>query len=158
MCQFTKELPIERLSPMPSPTDFEKTRVLIFGGFPGARYRAGRTLRILKPHFPNIIDATILQSADISKIIDAEDSPVWLPQSKARCVRLAHLDCFDDPALRVAQVVTSLQCGGAERITLELTRELPRCGVRALLFTLGSPTRAAFPTPEENVDFPPGRN
>ncbi|HLX64127.1 MAG TPA: glycosyltransferase family 4 protein [Planctomycetota bacterium] len=81
-----------------------------------------------------------------------------LCEAKPRCVRLPHLDVIDDPALRVAQVVTSRQRGGAERIALDLTRELPRWRVRTMYFALGAPTRAAFDAPEELVTFPPGKN
>ena len=255
--------------------DFERVRVVVFGGFPGARYRAGRTLRILKRRFARVVDATVASLDELSKFIPADDAPLWLvragalpfnvshwfrppppPSGKAlcafgilfnahaskrsdemmaeslraewtelageseawaalqketggdfcivnrlaeklpriasvlldaalvpgfskclsdgktvdaalravlaatpaRCVRLPHLDVTGDPALRVAQVVTSLQRGGAERIALDLTRELPRCGIRPLFFALGSPTRAAFEKPDDAVEFQPGQN
>ncbi len=255
--------------------DFERVRVVVFGGFTGARYRAGRTLRILKRRFQRVADATAASAHELSKLIPADDAPLWLvragalpfnvshwfrpppsPSGKAlcafgilsnahaskrsdemvaeslraewtelagesdvwaalqketggdfcivnrlaeklprvasvlldaalvpgfsecladgktvdaalravlaaapvRCVRLPHLDVTDDPALRVAQVVTSLQRGGAERVALDLTRELPRCGIRPFFFALGSPTRAAFEKPDGTVEFQPGQN
>src|SRR5262249_63789 len=70
------------------------------------------------------------------------------------------LDVYQDPALRVAQVVTTLQQGGAERIALDLARGLGRYGVRSLLVALGRPTRAAFPAPAGTLDLsgvPPRR-
>ena len=254
--------------------DFERLRVVVFGGFPGARYRAGRTLRILKRRFQRIVDATATSTAEFSKFLLSDDAPLWLiragtlpfnvshwfrppsPNGKAlcafgipfkarsskrsdemladslrsewaelkhksdawaalqketggdfsivnlladklprvasvlldsalvleftnayvegksvdaalrivlaampvRCVRLPHLDVYDDPALRIAQVATSLQRGGAERLALDLTRELPRCGIRPFFFALGSPTRAAFEKPDDAVEFQPGQN
>ncbi len=121
------------------------------------------TVERLHEKLPRVASVFLNAPQTLSKCIGESSSidaaiRVWLSSSPARCVRLPHLDVFDDPALRVAQVVTSLQRGGAERIALELARELPRCGVRPLLFALGSPMRAAFATPEENVEFPPGRN
>jgi len=77
-----------------------------------------------------------------------------------RVVRYAPLDVHFDPALRIVQLVTSLQQGGAERIALDLHRTLAQCGVHSLLVGLGSPTRAAFPVPDEAVDLSrtgPGR-
>jgi len=72
-----------------------------------------------------------------------------------RVVRFAPLDVRDDPGLRVVQVITSLQRGGAERVTLDLYAELRRRGVSCLLVTLGRPTRQAFATPEGAVDLAP---
>lgn len=69
-----------------------------------------------------------------------------------RVVRLQAFDVRFDPHLRVAQVVTSLQLGGAERVALDLHRTLPEQGVRSCLITLGSPTREAFDIPIGVVD------
>jgi glycosyltransferase involved in cell wall biosynthesis len=69
-----------------------------------------------------------------------------------RVVRVAALDVYRDDALRVAQFITSLQRGGAERIALDLHRELGQGGSRSLLIALGNPTRAAFETPRGCVD------
>jgi glycosyltransferase involved in cell wall biosynthesis len=70
-----------------------------------------------------------------------------------RRVHHAPLDVRDDAALRVVQVVTSLQQGGAERLVLDLCRQLGGHGVRPLLVTLGRPTRASFPVPAGTVDL-----
>jgi glycosyltransferase involved in cell wall biosynthesis len=72
-----------------------------------------------------------------------------------RVVRFAPLDVRDDPGLRVIQVVTSLQRGGAERLTLDLAAELGRRGAACLLVTLGRPTRQAFATPKGAVELAP---
>jgi glycosyltransferase involved in cell wall biosynthesis len=69
-----------------------------------------------------------------------------------RVVRVAALDVHRDMSLRVAQVITSLQRGGAERIALDLHRELDQGGSRSLLVALGHPTRAAFDTPRGCID------
>ncbi|HET9957614.1 MAG TPA: glycosyltransferase family 4 protein [Polyangiaceae bacterium] len=71
-----------------------------------------------------------------------------------RCVRYAPLDVHEDCETRVGQVITSLQQGGAERVALDLTRELPRLGVRARTYSVYSPTRASFPAPSATVDLP----
>lgn len=76
-----------------------------------------------------------------------------LGRVRARVVRFEPLDVHDDPRLRVAEVVTSLQQGGAERIALDLARSLAAFGVRARLFALGPPGRRAFPAPPGTVDF-----
>jgi glycosyltransferase involved in cell wall biosynthesis len=47
----------------------------------------------------------------------------------------------------VLQVITSLQRGGAERITLDLMAELPGLHTRVRLATLGRALREAFPAP-----------
>jgi glycosyltransferase involved in cell wall biosynthesis len=81
--------------------------------------------------------------------------------SGARVVRFTPLDVYFDPCLRVVQLVTSLQQGGAERIVLSLVRGLGRHGVRWLLVTLSPPGRACFPAPAGTVDLtgkPGGRS
>ncbi len=67
--------------------------------------------------------------------------------SQRRVVHCGELDVRDDAALRIVQVVTSLQRGGAERVSLDLTRELPAQGVRCRIVALGRPGRAPFPEP-----------
>ncbi len=72
-----------------------------------------------------------------------------------RVVRFAPLDVCDDPGLRVVQVVTSLQRGGAERLTLDLSAELGWRGVSCRLVTLGRPSRQAFAVPEGAINLAP---
>ncbi|WP_437544372.1 glycosyltransferase [Sorangium sp. So ce367] len=76
---------------------------------------------------------------------------------RARVVRHAPLDVCDDAAPRVAQVVTSLQQGGAERIAIDLARELPRRGVRSLVCAVYRPTRATFSAPPGALDLSDAR-
>jgi glycosyltransferase involved in cell wall biosynthesis len=71
---------------------------------------------------------------------------------KHRVIRFPPLDVHTDDALRVVQVVTSLQRGGAERVAIDLHRHLSSRGVRSLLIVLGRPTRAPFPTPPGTLD------
>src|SRR5258708_5777399 len=77
-----------------------------------------------------------------------------LRHQRARVVRYAPLDVHADRALRVAQVVTSLQHGGAERAALSLAPALPRQGRSTLLVALGGPTRASFEIPPDTLDLP----
>ncbi|WP_438005091.1 glycosyltransferase [Sorangium sp. So ce321] len=72
---------------------------------------------------------------------------------RARVVRHAPLDVCDDAALRVAQVVTSLQQGGAERIAIDLAIGLPRRGVRSRLHAVYRPTRPTFGAPPGTLDL-----
>jgi len=76
-----------------------------------------------------------------------------LRDQRARVVRYAPLDVHADRALRVAQVVTSLQHGGAERAALSLAAALPRQGRPTLLVALGGPTRASFVIPPDALDL-----
>ena len=71
----------------------------------------------------------------------------------ARIVHFPGLDVMDDDSLRIAEVVTSAQQGGAERIALDLARGLRGHGLRSILVTLGRPTRAAFEAPPGTVDL-----
>ena len=70
-----------------------------------------------------------------------------------RCVHCSPLDVYDDSGLRVLQVITALQRGGAERVTLDLLAELPAQGVRVRLATIGRPSRVAFPAPPGTLDL-----
>src|SRR5262249_35006957 len=72
--------------------------------------------------------------------------PAW------RVLRYPPLDVCHDPALRIVQVVTSVQQGGAERIALSLAEGLAGRRIRSLLVTLGRPTRSGFPVPAGIVD------
>ncbi|WP_437829125.1 glycosyltransferase [Sorangium sp. So ce1153] len=72
---------------------------------------------------------------------------------RARVVRHAPLDVCDDAALRVAQVVTSLQQGGAERIAIDLATGLPRRGVRSRVVAVYRPTRPTFGAPPGSLDL-----
>src|SRR4051812_18083327 len=66
---------------------------------------------------------------------------------RCRVIRYDPLDVRYDPGLRVVQVVTSLQRGGAERVTLDLAVALGWHGVQCRLVTLGRSSRQAFDAP-----------
>lgn len=69
----------------------------------------------------------------------------------ARIVHYPGLDVMDDDSLRIAEVVTSAQQGGAERTAIDLARGLRHHGLRSILVTLGRPTRAAFEVPPGTI-------
>jgi glycosyltransferase involved in cell wall biosynthesis len=70
-----------------------------------------------------------------------------------RAVHLPALDAHHDAALRVIQIVTTIQVGGAERVTLDLAEELTRQHVRVCVAAFGRPTRLAFPEPAVFADL-----
>lgn len=74
-------------------------------------------------------------------------------QRTTRAVRWSGLDCFSDSRIRVVQIITSLQRGGAERLALDLTTELRRQGTPTLMLGLGRPTRAAYASPPGWIDL-----
>lgn len=55
--------------------------------------------------------------------------------------------------LRVWEIVTSLQHGGAERIALDLARTLPEWGIDCRLVALGRAHRRAYPVPDGTLDL-----
>ncbi len=76
--------------------------------------------------------------------------------TRDRCFRAVHLPALDahyDNGLRVLQVITTIQIGGAERVTLDLEKELVRLGVGVCVAAFGRPTRLAFPEPEHFADL-----
>src|SRR4030095_15090218 len=70
-----------------------------------------------------------------------------------RKVHFSPLDVQSSSRLRVLQVVTSIQVGGAERVTLDLASELATQRVDVAVAALGQPTRAAFPEPQNFFDL-----
>jgi len=74
-------------------------------------------------------------------------------EGRFRGVHLAALDAYFDSALRVLQLVTTIQVGGAERVTLDLAEELTRQGVRVCVAAFGRPSRLAFPRPAHFADL-----
>ncbi len=76
-----------------------------------------------------------------------------LRNAKFRSVPLHDIRVRFDPSLRVVQVTTTIQIGGAERVTLDLADQCNRLGVPTLLAALGLPTRRAFPSPRWSADL-----
>lgn len=76
-----------------------------------------------------------------------------LHSGRHRIVRYAPLDVGYDDRLRVLQVITSLQRGGAERIALDLERSLNRHGLHCRIATIGGATRKPFAVPAGTYDL-----
>jgi glycosyltransferase involved in cell wall biosynthesis len=76
-----------------------------------------------------------------------------IASGRPRVIRYAPLDVHTDRALRVVQLVTSLQRGGAERVAIDLHRHLGQRGVCSQLVALGRPGRDPFPAPPGTVDL-----
>ena len=102
----------------------------------------------LEPPLARLLGDGVRSGAPVDVALDAA-----LRAGPARVVRYASLDVHVGRALRVAQVVTSLQQGGAERVALSLAATLPRLGLPTLLVALGGPTRASFPPPPGALDL-----
>ncbi len=71
-------------------------------------------------------------------------------------LRFVHWTPFDvraESALRVLQIITSLQRGGAERMVLHLSSELAKRPVVVRLAATGHGSRASFPTPPAWLDL-----
>jgi glycosyltransferase involved in cell wall biosynthesis len=95
-----------------------------------------------------------------SRLQTGEDwSAAWRRLLELRAYRKVHLPTLDARVcrrLRVLQVVTSIQTGGAERVTLDLAHELSRAGVAVAVAVLGRPGRTAFPEPAHFFDLSRG--
>lgn len=74
-----------------------------------------------------------------------------LQSPSIRAIIHPSLAVFDDPQLRILQVLTSLQRGGAERIALDLFKELNSNGWKCQLASLGQPTRTPFEAPANHL-------
>ncbi len=74
-------------------------------------------------------------------------------QEMARIVHVPALDVDYSSELRVAEVVTSLQIGGAEKLVVSLAEHLGRAGVGVCIFTIGAPMRSTVATCAPVVDL-----
>ncbi len=94
---------------------------------------------------------------ELAREIDPRDPErsAWrlVKRGGCRLVHLPQLDVHLDERLRVIQVVTTLQIGGAERVALDLAAELNQLGVPSLLVALGAPGRPTFPPPRAFLDL-----
>jgi glycosyltransferase involved in cell wall biosynthesis len=84
-------------------------------------------------------------------VAEAIRSLVASPES--RTIHWRALDVHYDRRLRIAQVITSLQRGGAERIAIDLHENLPQGKHQTMLLSLGAPGRQAFEKPARTVDL-----
>jgi glycosyltransferase involved in cell wall biosynthesis len=98
------------------------------------------------------LDALALQSLAGTKIGSLEEI-LGIVKEEFRVVHCAPLDAYEDGGMRVLQVITSLQRGGAERVTLDMMAELPGLNARVKLATLGRAVREAFPTPAGTIEL-----
>jgi glycosyltransferase involved in cell wall biosynthesis len=76
----------------------------------------------------------------------------------ARATRFRGIPLHDvhvrfDSNLRVVQLVTTIQIGGAERVTLDLAEECNRLGIATVVAALGRQTRRSFPRPRYFADL-----
>lgn len=69
----------------------------------------------------------------------------------ARFVRVPALDVRFDARLRVAQVVTTMHRGGAERVALDLHRALQERGATSTLYVLDPPQRETHAVPSDAI-------
>lgn len=77
---------------------------------------------------------------------------VALNQS-VRTIRWQPIDVKYDQRIRIAQVITSLQRGGAERVAIDLHRQFESNTHASLLVGLGKPTREPFDPPPQTLDL-----
>ena len=102
----------------------------------------------LEPPLVNLVAKHLERGALLEKVLTE-----LLHGNHARIVRFAPLDVYEDEALRVFLVITSLQQGGAEKMVLDLAEMLPPHGIRPRIVTLGRPTRASFHAPTGTISF-----
>ena len=70
-----------------------------------------------------------------------------------RCIPLHDVHARFDSNLRVVQLVTTIQIGGAERVALDLAEECNRRGIATVVAALAQPTRRSFPRPSYFADL-----
>ncbi|MGI8604144.1 MAG: glycosyltransferase family 4 protein [Verrucomicrobiales bacterium] len=83
------------------------------------------------------------------------DEAIWrlVLRENLRAVHLPALDVHFDPAMRVLQVVTTLQIGGAESITLNLAEAHHQSGVPTAVAVLAASRRESFAPPRFFYDL-----
>jgi glycosyltransferase involved in cell wall biosynthesis len=114
----------------------------------------------LSPRIPPPVSAWLAPEAarQLGAWLAAGDewSAAWRQLLAMRVFRKVHLPMLDVRlwhGLRVLQVITSIQIGGAERVTLDLAEELTRRDTAVAIAALGRPTRAAFREPAHFFDL-----
>ena len=75
-----------------------------------------------------------------------------LHDQRVRRVHWAGADVWADLRLRVAQVITSVQRGGAERVALDLHRTLHHHRIATRFIVAGNPVRGAFALPQNALN------
>lgn len=89
----------------------------------------------------------------LRKSASFEDSWRQTLRSEIKTVHIQELDGCASSGLRVLLLVTSIQIGGAERVTLDLAAAMPALGVATLVVAVGKPLRESFPAPPGFVDL-----
>lgn len=139
--------PLPALEPPPHVAAAEGM-VRTTGGDLSARAAAGEDV----PFVSLVLDDRLAERCALAAEVGAAGVAIAraLAEGGARVVRVPGLDAPWAEEVRVAELVTSLQIGGAERVARELARGLARTGTSARLFALGRPTRARWaPLPHE---------
>jgi glycosyltransferase involved in cell wall biosynthesis len=83
----------------------------------------------------------------------AEATKTIIGDKRFRAVHIADLDVHHDLSLRIIELVTSLQIGGAERVVLDLAEELNSRGNTAVVATSGVAARTSFAAPRWFCDL-----
>lgn len=91
--------------------------------------------------------AALRQCCQTPEVTDLSSALHYAAAHGWRALRHADMDVCSSAGLRVLQVITSLQRGGAERLAIDLHNDLQRQGIGARMLTLGSPSRAPFAAP-----------
>ena len=101
-----------------------------------------------------------LETASAHKLAGLLQSRPWdravhslLEDPGFRSVWLPCLASFHDSRLRILQVVTTIQIGGAEKVTLDLAEGLRGRGHNTWVAALAAPTRKAYPAPAAFFDL-----
>jgi glycosyltransferase involved in cell wall biosynthesis len=76
-----------------------------------------------------------------------------LSDASVRRVRFASLDVIQDERWRVAEAITSLHRGGAERIVIDLAATLPSRDVQVTVLKISRPLRGEFRWPPNLIDL-----
>ncbi len=114
----------------------------------GASTAKGCPSIYLDPEPARVLSERISTNEAIGTAIDR------LARSRAfRCIPLHDIHARFDANLRVVQLVTTIQIGGAERVTLDLAEESNRLGIATVVAALSQPTRRSFPRPRFCADL-----
>lgn len=111
------------------------------------------------PHWPGLPFTPLCYVEDAALLTGLAEDGLQSSLHRAACdpglrtVRLPQLDAAHDAALRVLQVVTTIQTGGAERVVLDLAEEMNAAGCPAAVAVLGRPGRASLPEPRWFFDL-----
>lgn len=108
-----------------------------------------------------LLSSILLDSRSLEILRDELDAHAELSQAlqsmalsaDLRTIRWQDLDVSYDVRIRIAQLITSLQRGGAERIAIDLHRQFERETHSSILIGLGKPTRDAFESPAQTIDM-----